>query len=212
MGEGKGEDELKYWRLDMAERQARVTRETAETNVKVELNVDGSGQFRITTGIRMFDHLLSQLAQHGIFDIKVSASGPDQHHVVEDVAISLGKAFNQALGKKQGIVRMAHAIVPMDEALAQVAVDIGGRVYSVIEADFNEAIIGDLDADLVRHFLVSFASEARINVHARVLSGINDHHKAEALFKALTRALDAATRIDERISGRIPSTKEIIEG
>jgi imidazoleglycerol-phosphate dehydratase len=212
MGEGKGEDELKYWRLDMAERQARVTRETAETNVKVELNVDGSGQFRITTGIRMFDHLLSQLAQHGIFDIKVSASGSDQHHVVEDVAISLGKAFNQALGKKQGIVRMAHAIVPMDEALAQVAVDIGGRVYSVIEADFNEAIIGDLDADLVRHFLVSFASEARINVHARVLSGINDHHKAEALFKALTRALDAATRIDERISGRIPSTKEIIEG
>jgi imidazoleglycerol-phosphate dehydratase len=196
----------------MAERKAKVVRETAETTVRVELNIDGSGQLQITTGIRMFDHLLTQLAQHGAFDIKVSASGPDQHHVVEDVAISLGKAFNQALGKKQGIVRMAHALVPMDEALAQVAVDIGGRAYSMIEVDFNEANIGDLNADLVRHFLVSFASEARINLHAKVLSGINDHHKAEALFKALARALDSATRIDERILGRIPSTKEVIEG
>jgi len=196
----------------MTERKATVARETAETNVKVELNIDGSGQFQITTGIRMFDHLLSHLAQHGVFDIKISASGPDQHHVVEDVAISLGKAFNQALGKKQGIVRMAHAVVPMDEALAEVAVDIGGRVYSVIEADFKEASIGDLDADLVRHFLVSLASEAKINLHVKVLSGINDHHKAEALFKALARALDSATRIDERIAGRVPSTKEVIEG
>jgi len=196
----------------MTERKATVARETAETNVRVEFNVDGSGQFQITTGIRMFDHLLSHIAQHGVFDIKISASGPDQHHVVEDVAISLGKAFNQSLGKKQGIVRMAHAVVPMDEALVEVAVDIGGRVYSVLEADFNEAVIGDVDADLVRHFLVSFASEAKINLHARVLSGINDHHKAEALFKALARALDSATRIDERIAGRIPSTKEVIEG
>jgi len=195
----------------MAERKATVARETAETNVKVELNIDGSGQFQITTGIRMFDHLLSHIAQHGVFDITISASGPDQHHVVEDVAISLGKAFNQALGKKQGIVRMAHAVVPMDEALAAVAVDIGGRVYSVIEADFDEANIGDLDADLVRHFVVSFASEAKINLHAKVLSGINDHHKAEALFKALARALDTATQIDERIAGKVPSTKEVIE-
>jgi imidazoleglycerol-phosphate dehydratase len=196
----------------MAERKAKVVRETAETNVRVELNIDGSGQFQITTGIRMFDHLLSHLAQHGVFDIKISASGPDQHHVVEDVAISLGKAFNQALGKKQGIVRMAHAVVPMDEALAEVAVDIGGRAYSVIEADFKEASIGDLDADLVRHFLISLASEAKINLYAKVFSGINDHHKAEALFKALARALDSATCIDERIAGRVPSTKEVIEG
>jgi len=195
----------------MTERKATVIRETAETNVRVEFDIDGSGQFEITTGIRMFDHLLAQLAQHGIFDIKISASGPDQHHVVEDVAISLGKASNQALGDKQGIARMAHAIVPMDEALAEVAVDIGGRVYSVIEATFDEANIGDMDADLVRHFLVSFASEAKINLHAKVLSGINDHHKAEALFKALGRALDSATRVDERIMGRIPSTKEVIE-
>jgi imidazoleglycerol-phosphate dehydratase len=195
----------------MAERKATVTRETAETNVRVELNIDGSGQFEITTGMRMFDHLLTQLAQHGVFDIKISASGPDQHHVVEDVAISLGKAFNQALGDKQGIVRMAHAGVPMDEALAAVAVDIGGRVYSMVEVAFNEANIGDMDADLVRHFLVSLASEAKINLHAKVLGGINDHHKVEALFKALARALDSATCIDERILGRIPSTKEVIE-
>jgi imidazoleglycerol-phosphate dehydratase len=160
----------------------------------------------------MFDHLLSQLAQHGVFDIRISASGPDQHHVVEDVAISLGKAFRQALKEKQGIVRMAHAVVPMDEALAMLAVDIGGRVYSTIEADFGETSIGDLDADLVRHFLVSLASEAKINLYAKVLSGINDHHKAEALFKALARTLDSATRVDERIIGRVPSTKEVIEG
>ena len=196
----------------MAERKAKVIRETAETTIKVEFNIDGYGQFQITTGIRMFDHLLTQLAQHGIFDVIISASGPDQHHVVEDVAISLGRAFNQALGEKQGITRMAHAIVPMDEALAAVVVDIGGRAYSVIEAVFNETDIGDIDADLVRHFLVSFASEARINLHAKVLSGINDHHKAEALFKALGRALDSATQVDERILGRVPSTKEVIEG
>ena len=195
----------------MAERKAKVSRETAETSIRVELNIDGCGQFEITTGIRMFDHLLSQLARHGVFDIKLSASGADQHHVVEDVAISLGKAFNQALGEKRGITRMAHAIVPMDEALAAVAVDIGGRAYSVIEASFAKTSIDKLNADLVRHFLVSFASEAKINLHAKVLTGINDHHKAEALFKALGRALDTATRIDERIVGRIPSTKEVIE-
>ena len=196
----------------MAERKARVTRETAETNVMVELNIDGDGQFEVTTGIRMFDHLLTQLAQHGVFDIRISASGADQHHVVEDVAISLGKAFSQALAEKRGIARMGHAVVPMDEALSAVAVDLGGRGYGVVEAPFTGADIGDLDADLVRHFLSSFASEARMNLHAKVLSGINDHHKAEALFKALGRALDSATRIDERILGRVPSTKELIEG
>ena len=195
----------------MAERKATVTRETAETSVKVKLNINGSGQFEINTGIEMFDHLLAQLARHGVFDIKLSASGADQHHVVEDVAISLGKAFNQALGEKQGVTRMAHAVVPMDEALAAVVVDIGGRAYSTIEAPFGTINIDDLEADLIRHFLVSFASEAKINLHARVITGINDHHKAEALFKALGRVLDSATRIDERIVGRIPSTKEIIE-
>ncbi len=195
----------------MAERKATVTRETKETSVKVELNIDGKGQFEITTGIRFFDHMLSQLAQHGIFDIKLSATGADQHHVVEDVAISLGKALNQALGDKRGIVRMAHALVPMDETLAMVALDIGGRGYAAFEASFNSTTIEKMSADLLRHFFVSLASEAKLNIHAKVLSGIDDHHKAEALFKALARALDDATRLDERIAGRIPSTKDTIE-
>ena len=196
----------------MAKRKATVARETKETTVRVELNLDGSSQFTITTGIRMFDHLLAQLAQHGIFDIKISATGNDQHHVVEDVAISLGKAFSQALGERQGIVRMAHAVVPMDDALALVAIDIGGRGHTIVEASFTDTNIGELPADLIRHFLISFASEAKLNLHAKVLSGVNDHHKAEALFKALARSLDAATRIDQRIVGRVPSTKEVIEG
>lgn len=196
----------------MAERKAKVTRETAETSVRVELNIDGIGEFEVTTGIRMFDHLLAQLARHGIFDLKISATGVDQHHVVEDVAISLGKAFNQALGQKEGIARMAHAVVPMDETRAMVAVDIGGRAYSVVEVCFTDVTIDELSSDLVRHFLVSFAAEAKVNLHARVIIGVNDHHKAEALFKALARALDSATRIDERIIDRVPSTKEVIEG
>ena len=196
----------------MIERTATVTRETAETNVNVELNIDGSGQFEVTTGIRMLDHLIAQLAQHGVFDLKVSATGPDQHHVVEDVAISLGRAFNQALGDKRGIVRMAHSVVPMDDALVIVVVDIGGRSFSVTDIPFSQANISDLEADMVRHFLVSFASEAKINLHAKVLSGINDHHKAEAIFKALGRALDLAVQIDRRLAGEIPSTKEVIEG
>jgi imidazoleglycerol-phosphate dehydratase len=195
----------------MAERKATVTRETKETSIKVELNIDGKGQFEITTGIRFFDHMLSQLAQHGIFDIKLSATGPDQHHVVEDVAISLGKALSQALGDRSGIVRMAHAVVPMDDTLALVALDIGGRGYASFEASFKDTSIERMSADLIRHFFVSLASEAKLNVHAKVLSGIDDHHKAEALFKALARALDAATRLDERITGRIPSTKDTIE-
>jgi imidazoleglycerol-phosphate dehydratase len=195
----------------MAERKAKVTRETKETSIKVELNIDGKGQSEITTGIRFFDHMLNQLAQHGIFDIKLSATGADQHHVVEDVAISLGKAFNQALEDRRGIVRMAHAVVPMDDALALVALDIGGRGYAAFEASFNNTSIEKMPAGLIRHFFVSLASEAKLNIHAKVLSGIDDHHKAEALFKALARALDAATRIDERITGRIPSTKDTIE-
>jgi len=195
----------------MAERKATVNRRTKETSVKVEVNIDGSSKFEVTTGIRFFDHMLCQLAQHGIFDLKVSANGMDQHHVVEDVAIMLGRAFNQALGDKHGIVRMAHAIVPMDDALAMVALDIGGRGQAIIEDSFKEAYISEMHSDLVNHFFVSFASEARINIHAWALSGKNDHHKAEALFKALARALDMATRIDPRISGSVPSTKDSID-
>ena len=127
------------------------------------------------------------------------------------MAITLGKAVNQALGDRQGIVRMSHAVVPMDDALAMVAIDIGGRGYTVFEAAFDSPKIDEMSADLIHHFVVSFASETKLNIHAKVLAGINDHHKAEALFKALARALDAATRTDQRITGNIPSTKDTIE-
>jgi imidazoleglycerol-phosphate dehydratase len=155
--------------------------------------------------------MISQLAQHGIFDLTLSATGSDQHHVVEDVAITLGKAFNQALGDKHGIVRMSHAVIPMDDALAIVAIDISGRGFCALEASFDNLKIEDLSAELINHFFVSFASEAKLNIHAKVLRGTNDHHKAEALFKALARTLDMATRIDERIIGKIPSSKDAIE-
>ncbi len=196
----------------MAQRIATIKRETKETTINLELGIDGEGNFEITTGIRMFDHLLDQLARHGAFDLKISAAGDDSHHLVEDVALCLGQAFAQSLGEKKGIARMAHAVVPMDDALALVAVDIGGRGYAVVEAPFDEKNIAGLPADLVCHFLESFASEARINLHTKLLRGANDHHKAEAIFKALARALDSATKIDERIKGMVPSTKGMIEG
>ncbi len=195
----------------MSNRKATVTRRTSETSVKVELNIDGTSQFEITTGIRFFDHMLCQLAQHGVFDLHISANGTDQHHVVEDVAITLGRAFNEALGDKQGIVRMSHALVPMDDSLAMVALDISGRGQSVIDDALKEAYISDMHSDLIHHFFTTFASEARINIHAKIIHGKNDHHKAEALFKAFARALDNATRIDPRIKDVIPSTKDKLE-
>ncbi len=188
-----------------------ISRETKETSVSVELCIDGKGDFRISTGIRMFDHLLEQLAQHGVFDLKVSSSGFDTHHVVEDVAICLGRAFCQALRERQGMVRMAHALVPMDDALALVAIDIGGRGYGVVDLSLTKESIGELPSELIGHFLDSFAREAHLNLHAKVLYGINDHHKAEALFKALGRALDMASQIDERRTDITPSTKGIID-
>jgi imidazoleglycerol-phosphate dehydratase len=195
----------------MAERTTIIKRETKETSVSLELNIDGSGQWEITTGIRMFDHLLAQLAQHGVFDMKVSATGNDQHHVAEDVAICLGKAFSEALGEKRGIVRIADATVPMDDALAMLALDISGRGYSILDLSFTDNDMAGFPTDLIRHFLESFAVEARLNLHAKILYGTNDHHKAEALFKALGRALDNATRVDERLSGKLPTTKGLLE-
>ncbi len=193
-------------------RASVIKRETAETNISVALNIDGSGQYEMNTGISMFDHLLSQLARHGKFDMKLTAVGDDAHHTVEDLAICLGQAFSKALGDKKGIVRMAEATVPMDEALTTVVIDIGGRGYTVLDLSFTDNDMFDFPTDLVRHFLESFAVEARLNLHARVIYGSNDHHKAEALFKALGRALDTATGIDERISGELPSTKAFLEG
>ncbi len=196
----------------MSNRLSIIKRETKETNISLELNLDGSGRWEMNTGIRMFDHLLAQLAQHGRFDLKISATGNDQHHLVEDVAICLGRAFGEALGEKRGIVRMANATVPMDDALAMVAVDISGRGYTVLELPFSKNDMAGFPTDLIRHFLESFAIEGRLNLHAKIVYGTNDHHKAEALFKALGGALDTATRIDERISGELPSTKEFLEG
>lgn len=197
------------------ERRAKVRRETAETTVSVELSLDGSGNAELQTGVGMLDHLLDQLARHGLFDLAIEASGDaanDPHHLVEDVAITLGQALTQALGDRRGIRRMGHAVVPMDDALALVAVDIGGRGHAAVEATFAGEKLGGLPSEMVGHFLRSLAMEGRFNLHARLLAGENDHHKAEALFKALALALDAATAIDERRAGQVPSTKGVIEG
>ena len=196
----------------MTDRRSIVERETGETKIKLELVIDGSGKYQIATGIEMLDHFLSQVARHGRFDLEITASGDDQHHLAEDVAICLGKALGEALGEKRGIVRMADASVPMDDALATVAVDISGRGYTVLELPFSANDMLGFPTDLVRHFLESFATEARMNLHARIVYGVNDHHKAEALFKALGRALDMATRTDDRLGSDLPSTKGRLEG
>ncbi len=195
----------------MDNRKATVKRATKETDISLEFNIDGSGQWDISTGIKLFDHLLSQMVKHGLFDIKLTATGDDQHHLVEDVAICLGKALVEALGEKRGIVRMADAAVPMDDALAMVALDISGRGYARLEMTFQDNDLFGFPTDLVRHFLESFATEAKLNLHVRIPYGSNDHHKAEALFKALGRTLDAATRLDARVGGELPSTKDLLE-
>ena len=190
-----------------------VNRETGETRVRLELAIDGKGRCQASTGIGMLDHLLDQIARHGLFDIGVEVKGDlevGQHHTLEDVAICLGQAFDQALGERRGIVRMGHAMVPMDEALAMVAIDISGRGYAAVAAALEGRDISGLDSDLIRHFLETFALEAKLNLHARIPQGVNDHHKVEALFKALAKALDAATMIDERREGDVPSTKGTI--
>jgi imidazoleglycerol-phosphate dehydratase len=191
-------------------RQGSVERETKETRVSVRVDLDGSGRCQIDTGIGMLDHLLDQVAQHGLIDITIKAKGDlhrDPHHTAEDVAICLGRALNDALGDRQGIVRMADALVPLDEALAQVALDLNGRGYSSLDLSWSGERIGELPTDMVGHLLATLAAEGRFTLHARILSGGNDHHKAEALFKALGRTLGAASRLDPRRAGQTPSTK-----
>jgi imidazoleglycerol-phosphate dehydratase len=191
-------------------RSAEIHRKTKETDIRVSLNLDGSGQYEISTGIGFFDHMIGHLAVHGMFDLKLKAEGDlhvDSHHTVEDCALALGQAFDQALGERQGIVRMGSAYVPMDEALAFVAVDLSGRPYTVVKAEWHTPVVGGIATSLFTHILESFAIAARCNLHARVLYGRDDHHQAEALFKALGRALDVATRLDPRRGGLIPSTK-----
>lgn len=191
-------------------RSATVQRKTNETDITVTLNLDGSGQHAIQTGVGFLDHLLTHLAVHGLFDLTVRAAGDlhiDAHHTSEDTALALGQCFAEALGDKRGLVRMGHAYVPMDEALAFVAVDLSGRPYAVMHAEWHTAAIGQFPTSLVPHFFESLAVTLKANVHARVLYGRDDHHQAEALFKALARALDAATQLDPRRAGSVPSTK-----
>lgn len=197
----------------MSVRTATLRRETGETQIEITLNLDGRGRAEVNTGVGFLDHMLTALARHARFDLTVRASGDlhvDEHHTVEDVGITLGRALSQALGERAGITRMGHAIVPMDEALALVAVDIGGRGYCVFEGEFDTPRIGGLATSLLPHFFESLAMEARINLHARLLAGRDDHHRAEALFKALARALHQATRLDPSLGGDVPSTKDVI--
>ena len=195
------------------ERRATVDRETAETRVHVELELDGEGKADVATGIGFYDHLLSAFARHGRFDLVLSCEGDlhvDAHHTVEDIALALGAAFDRALGDRVGIVRMGDATVPLDEALVQAVVDVSGRPYAAVSFDLVGDRIGELPAELVPHVIQSFATAARVTIHARQLAGANDHHIAEAAMKALGRAMDAATRPDERIAGQVPSTKETL--
>jgi imidazoleglycerol-phosphate dehydratase len=192
-------------------RTALVERKTGETDISLELNLDGSGRYTVETGIYMFDHMLSQVARHGRLDLTLKARGDDPHHLIEDVAICLGKALQQALGENAGIVRMGDATVPLDDALSTVAIDLSGRPYFVLDLSFSGNDMAGFSTDLLRHFLETFAIEGRLNLHARILYGTNDHHRAESLFKALGRALDMATRTDERLRGTVPSTKGTLE-
>lgn len=192
-------------------RRGAFRRQTGETSVQVRVNLDGSGQHAIATGVLFLDHMLTHIARHGLFDLDVQAQGDvamDAHHTVEDVGIGLGRALLEAFGDGRGLVRMAHAEVPMDEALVAVALDLSGRPYAVI--DFGATLVGrvgDMEADLARHFMESLAIEGRFNLHLRTIRGLNAHHVVEAGFKALGRALDASTRLDPRLGDAVPSTK-----
>jgi len=193
-------------------RSATISRKTNETDIALTLDLDGTGAHVIETGVPFLDHLLTHVAVHGLLDLQVRATGDlhiDEHHTVEDVAIVFGQALAQALGERVGIRRMGQAFVPMDESLALVVVDLSGRPYAVIEAAFDAPKIGALSTSLIAHFLESFAVNARLNLHARIFYGRDDHHKAEALFKALGRALRDAVELDARRSG-VPSTKGML--
>ena len=194
----------------MSPRTAKLTRETGETQISVEIDLDGQGGFKIDTGNGMFDHLLAQIARHGLIDLEVSARGDADvgwHHIVEDTAIVVGRALRQAVGDGRGITRMGHSFVPLDETLAVVAIDFGGRGYAVVDAKLGDSDLGALPANLVQHFLETLAREGNFNLHVLMLAGANNHHKAEAVFKALARAMRTALALDERLSGQSPSTK-----
>lgn len=196
-----------------ATRHTKLRRNTNETDIRLALNVDGRGQFHISTGIRFLDHMLELFARHGGFDLELQAKGDldvDQHHTVEDVGIALGQAFEKALGSKRGILRAGYFLMPMDETLGLAAVDFGGRAAAVVETRVRNRLVGDLQSELVPDFFEGFARGARANVHVRVMYGRSSHHKIESLFKAFARALRAACWRDRRLAGMLPSTKGLL--
>ncbi len=196
-------------------RSATLSRQTRETDIKATVKLDGTGMAAIKTGIGFFDHMLDQIARHSLIDIEIEAKGDlhiDQHHTVEDTGIVLGQAIRQALGDLRGVTRYADAMLPMDETLTRVALDISGRPFLVFRTNFHHSKIGDFDTDLVREFFQAFAMNAGITLHFETLYGLNDHHIAESCFKGLARALGAAIAIDPRQKDRVPSTKGSLAG
>jgi len=194
-------------------RKATIERKTNETEIKLNLNLDGSGRHAINTGVPFFDHMLTQIAVHGLFDLEIDAQGDlsvDPHHTIEDVALALGLGFQQALGEKIGIERMGQALVPMDEALCQVVVDFSGRPYLVFDATWQDPRVADIPITLIEHFFYSFSMTARATLHAQVLYGKDNHHKVEGLFKAFGRALKVAIALDPRRGNQIPSSKGVL--
>ena len=194
-------------------RTSEITRNTAETEISIKVNLDGSGDYKIETGNGMFDHLLAQISRHGLIDLEISAKGDTHvgwHHLVEDTAIVLGKSFKEAVGEGRGIVRMGHTFVPLDEALVLTVIDYSGRGYSIIDSPLTESDLGDLPSDLIRHFMETFAREGGFNLHLTVMAGINNHHIAEASFKSIARSLKTALSFDPRQGENIASTKGTI--
>ncbi len=203
-------------RVGVATEAARVgfvERNTLETKISLRLNVDGAGQYKVSTGIRFFDHMLESFAKHGGFDLDLQCAGDldvDQHHTVEDVGIALGEAFQEALGDKRGILRAGYFVMPMDETLAVCAVDLSGRVACVVDDQLTTHVVGDLVAELVPDFFDGFARGANANVHVKIMHGRNNHHKIEAIFKAFARSMRGACSRDERMRELLPSTKGLL--
>jgi imidazoleglycerol-phosphate dehydratase len=194
-------------------RKAVIERVTAETQIRLSFNVDGSGRFDNCTGVRFLDHMLDLVARHGAFDLTVHAQGDldvDQHHTVEDLGIALGEAVDQALGSRKGINRAGYFVMPMDETLAVAAIDLGGRPHTVVETKVRVRLVGDLQTELVHDFFEGFAMGARANVHIKVMYGRSNHHKIEACFKAFARALRVACARDKRMARMLPSTKGLL--
>ena len=194
-------------------RVATVERNTLETKISLRLNVDGTGQYNVSTGIRFFDHMLESFARHGGFDLELKCVGDldvDQHHTVEDVGIALGEAFSEALGDKRGILRAGYFVMAMDETLAVCAVDLSGRVACIVDDQVNVPVVGDLQSELVTDFFDGFARGSKANVHVKTMYGRSNHHKIEAIFKAFARAMRGACSRDERMRDLLPSTKGLL--